>query len=89
MMEKMMGQGPTGDMMSGMMKNMQSKGPKDKMTMMTEMMPKCMSMMFGMLEPAARKDLAEKMPKKMQEELKKQAEAPDGGSDNDEQKGGN
>ena len=45
--------------MSGMMKNMQSMGPKDKMSMMTEMMPKCMPMMLGMLEPAARKELAE------------------------------
>jgi len=51
MMEKMMGQnGPMGDMM----KNMQSMGPKDKMSMMTQMMPKCMSMMFGMLEPPAK-----------------------------------
>lgn len=73
-----------GDMMSGMMKNMQSMGPKDKMSMMTEMMPKCMSMMLGMLEPAARKELAEKI--QMQEELKKQAEAPKGDPENDEQK---
>lgn len=86
MMEKMMGQGPMGDMMSGMMKNMQSMGPEDKMSMMTEMMPKCMSMMFSMLEPAARKDLAEKMLGQMQEELKKQTEAPEGGSESDEQK---
>ena len=88
MMEKMMGQGPMGDMTNGMMKNMQSMGPKDKMSMMTEMMPKCMSMMFGMLEPGARKELAKKMLDQMQEELKKQADAPEGGSDNDEQKGG-
>jgi hypothetical protein len=86
MMEKMMGQGPMGDMTKGMMKNMQSMGPKDKMSMMTEMMPKCMSMMFSMLEPAARKELAEKMLKQMQEELKKQAEAPKGDTENDEQK---
>ena len=85
-MEKMMGQEPMGDMMSGMMKNMQSMGPKDKMSMMTEMMPKCMSMMFGMVEPAVRKDLAEKMLGQMQEELKKQAEAPEGGSESDKQK---
>ncbi|HHD63619.1 MAG TPA: hypothetical protein ENK96_04495 [Desulfobulbaceae bacterium] len=83
-----MGQGPMGDMMNGMMKNMQSMGPKKKMSMMTEMMPKCMSMMFGMLEPADRKDLAEKMLQQMREELKKQTEAPEGGSDNDEQKSG-
>jgi len=69
-----------------MMENMQSIGPKDKMSMMTEMMPECMSMMFGMLEPAARKDLAEKMLAQMQEELKKQAEAPEGDSKSDEQK---
>jgi len=86
MMEKMMGQAPMGDMMSGMMKNMQSMGPKDKMSMMTEMMPKCMSMMFGMLEPADRKDMAEKMLTQMQEELKKQAETPAGESKSDEQK---
>ena len=86
MMEKMMGQTPMGDMMNGMMKNMQSMGPKDKISMMTEMLPKCMSMMFGMLEPAARKDLAEKMLKQMQEELKKQAESPQGDLKNDERK---
>lgn len=75
MMEKMMGQGPMGDMMSGMMKNMQSIGPKDKM-----------SMMFSMLEPAARKNLAEKMMEQMQEELKKQAGAQEGDLESDEQK---
>ena len=75
-----------GDMMNGMMKNMQSMGPKDKISMMTEMLPKCMSMMFGMLEPAARKDLAEKMLKQMQEELKKQAESPQGDLKSDERK---
>jgi len=85
-MEKMMGQTPMGDMMNGMMKNMQSMGPKDKISMMTEMLPKCMSMMFGMLEPAARKDLAEKMLKQMQEELKNQAESPQGDLKNDERK---
>ena len=85
-MDKMMAQAPMGDMMNGMMKNMQSMGPKDKISMMMEMMPKCMSMMFGMLEPAARKELAEKMLKQMQEELKKQAEAPEGGLKSDGQK---
>lgn len=88
MMEKMMGQGPMGDMTNGMVENMQSMGPKAKISMMTEMIPKCMSMMFGMLEPGARKDLAEKMLGHMQEELKKQAESPEGGSDSDEQKDG-
>jgi hypothetical protein len=82
----MMGQAPMGEMMSGITKSMQSMGPKDKMSMMTEMMPKCMSMMCGMLEPAARKDLAEKMLAQMQEELKKQAETPEGESKSDEQK---
>ncbi len=83
MMEKMMGQGPMGNMMQ----SMQSMGPKDKMSMMTEMMPKCMTMTFSMLEPAARKELAEKMLNQMQEELKKQAKTPKGGAKNDEQKG--
>lgn len=88
MMKKMMRQGQMGDMMSEMMSNMQSIGPKDKIAMMTEMMPKCMSMMFSMLEPADRKDLAEKMLKQMQEELKKQAETPKGSVEDDEQKSG-
>lgn len=83
MMEKMMGQNPMGDMMQ----NMQSMGPENKMSMMTEMMPKCMTMMFSMLEPAARKELAEKMLNQMQEELKKQAEAPEGGAKDEGQKG--
>ncbi|HEB70833.1 MAG TPA: hypothetical protein ENI88_14635 [Desulfobulbus sp.] len=84
MMEKMMGQdGPMGDMM----KNMQSMGPKDKMSMMTQMMPKCMSMMFGMLDPADRKALAGKMLNQMQEELKKQADAPEGTAGDDKQQG--
>ncbi len=87
MMEKMMGQGPMGDMTNGMVENMQSMGPKAKISMMTEMIPKCMSMMFGMLEPADRKKLAKKLLRQMQKELKKQDDAPDGGFDNDEQKG--
>ncbi len=84
MMEKMMGQdGPMGDMM----KNMQSMGPKEKMSMMMQMMPKCMSMMFGMLDPAARKELAGKMLNQMQEELKKQAGAPEETAEGDKHNG--
>ena len=54
-------------MMDSVFKEMTTE---DRVSFMQNMMPRCMSMMFAELDPAARRTLAKAMLERMQDELK-------------------